>query len=125
MLRKLILIACAGGLGSLARYAIAGWVQSLSTKPFPWGTVVVNLVGCLVFGLLWSLFESRVNVSGETRAIVLTGFIGAFTTFSTFMFETAQLMRDSQYLLAAGNVLLHNGVGICAIFAGLALGRIL
>ena len=121
MLEKLLLIAVAGALGALSRYGLAGLVHSLIDQMFPWGTAVVNLLGCLGFGFLWALMESR--FSPESRTVVLAGFMGAFTTFSTYMFETQQLLEDGQWLLAAGNLTLQNVVGLAAIFLGLLVGR--
>ncbi len=124
MLQKLVLIAVAGGLGTLARYGLAGLVQRAVDGAFPWGTVAVNLLGCFLFGTLWSVMESRVSIGGEARAMILVGFMGAFTTFSTFAFETAQMLREAQWLLAAGNMAVQNLVGIAALLLGLALGRL-
>ncbi len=125
MLQKLLLIAAAGAVGTLARYGLSGVVQRFTNSELPWGTVAVNLLGCLVFGTFWSLMESRLSISGETRTIILVGFMGAFTTFSTFAFETTQMLRDSQWLWAAGNLTVQNFVGIAALFLGLAIGRLL
>ncbi len=125
MLQKLLLIACAGGLGALARYGLSGVVQRAAGSDFPWGTTVVNVTGCLAFGLLWSWMGARLSIGGEVRAIVLVGFMGAFTTFSTFAFETAQLLHGAQWLAAAGNLAIQNVVGIAAMFLGLAIGRTL
>ena len=123
MLQKLLLIAVAGGLGALARYGLAGLVQRITNGEFPWGTAVVNVTGCLLFGVLWAVMvESRLSISGETRAIILVGFMGSFTTFSTFAFETSQMLRDAQWLWAAVNVAGHNVAGIVALFLGLAIG---
>ncbi|GMW02774.1 MAG: putative fluoride ion transporter CrcB [Candidatus Hydrogenedentota bacterium] len=122
-MQKLLLIAIAGAAGSLSRYALAGAVQRVAGSGFPWGTAVVNVLGCLVAGLVWQLFEGRVNVSPETRIIVFVGFLGAFTTFSSLMLETSHLSRDSEWMLAAGNVLLHNGLGFASVLAGIAIGR--
>lgn len=123
MLHKLALMALAGGMGALARYGLAGFVQRTSGMSFPWGTVVVNLFGCFLAGLLWSLFENRWHVSGETRTVVLVGFMGAFTTFSTFIFETGDLLRSAQWLYAAANLTIQNGIGLLALFIGMTLGR--
>ncbi len=122
-MQKLLLIAVAGGLGALSRYGLAGLVQRWTDSMFPWGTAVVNVVGCFVFGLLWVAMEERFSLSPETRVIVLTGFMGAFTTFSTYMFETQQLLEDSQYLLAFGNLGLQNVLGLAAVILGLSLGK--
>jgi CrcB protein len=124
-MRTVTLLAIAGALGTLARYGLAVAVQRLHGTPFPWGTFSVNIVGAFLFGLLWSLAEQRTFLSGDTRLILLTGFMGAFTTFSTFMFESSQLLRDTEWLLAAGNLGGQIIIGLVAIFAGLALGRLL
>ncbi|HYW78919.1 MAG TPA: CrcB family protein [Thermoguttaceae bacterium] len=126
VLQKLLLIGLAGGLGSLARYGLSGFVANrFPESSFPWGTACVNLVGCLVFGILWSVMESRLSLSGEVRAMILVGFMGAFTTFSTFIYETSGLIQNSLWMLAAGNLLLQNVVGIVALFVGLAVGRLI
>jgi CrcB protein len=122
---KLAWLAALGALGTLARYGLGGAVQHLHESAFPWGTLAVNTLGCFLFGLVWTLAEERLVISGETRAVVLIGFMGAFTTFSTYAFETAAMLRDAAWLPAAGNVLAHNGLGIAGFFLGVALGRVL
>jgi CrcB protein len=123
ILRKLLLLFMAGGLGTLARFGMQRWAQDLSGSLYPWGTTAVNMVGCLAFGFCWSYFETRASWTGEGRFVVLVGFMGAFTTFSTFIFETNQLLRDEQWLFAFGNIAIQNFVGLAALFVGLALGR--
>ena len=92
---------------------------------FAWGTASVNVLGCLLFGIVWSMAEEGTTMSGETRAIILTGFMGAFTTFSTFIFESGEMIRDAQWLMALGNVAGQTVVGLAVFFAGLAIGRLL
>lgn len=121
---KLAWLAAAGALGTLARYGVGGVVQRAVGGTFPWGTLVVNAVGCLLFGLVWSLAEERLVISGEIRAILLVGFMGAFTTFSTFAFETSAMLRDAEWSFALANLLSQNVLGIACFFAGLALGRV-
>lgn len=123
MFQKLIWIGIAGALGALARYGFGGWVQKHSGGSFPWGTCAVNILGCFLFGLIWSLAEERALISSHVRIIALVGFMGAFTTFSTFVFETGEFLRDSQWLFAVANVALQNIVGIVCLFLGLAAGR--
>ncbi len=125
MLQRIFLLALAGSIGTLARYGLSLFVQKFNPMLFPWGTFTINLLGCFAFGIIWSLAEDRMVMSSETRLILLTGFMGAFTTFSTFAFETSQLLRDSQWWLAAGNFAGQTVLGIVLMIAGLGIGRIL
>jgi len=123
--QKLILIAVLGGIGTLARYILSGFVQRLYGGNFPWGTAVVNITGCFLFGLVWSIAEHRIGINNMTRTVLLVGFMGSFTTFSTYMFETGELLRGEQWLLALANLLAQNIIGIGFLFIGFAIGRIL
>ncbi|NIA13840.1 MAG: chromosome condensation protein CrcB [Nitrospiraceae bacterium] len=123
MFQKLLLLAAAGGLGTLSRYGLAGLVQRLAGAEFPWGTWVINVLGCFIAGALATLFENRINITPDTRIVIMVGFVGAFTTFSTFMLETGRLFNDAEWLRAFGNLALHNVIGLAALFAGLAVGR--
>lgn len=124
MLFKLMWLFLAGGFGTLARYGLSGLVQRLFTAELPYGTFAVNAVGCLLFGFVWALADERLIVSGETRFLILTGFLGAFTTFSTFAFETGGMLRDFQGWYAAGNILAHNVIGIGAALLGMAIAKL-
>lgn len=124
-MQRLLFLAVAGALGALARYGLVIFVQRQYVAVFPWGTFTVNTLGCFMFGLVWSIAEDRLLISDDMRLILLTGFIGAFTTFSTFMFESSQLMRDAEWMLTAGNILGQTILGLSLMFAGLALGRLL
>jgi CrcB protein len=112
-----------GAVGTLCRYWLDGMVLRLTGERFPWGILVVNALGCFLFGLIFPLAEERLLISGETRLIILTGFMGAFTTFSTFTFQTAAFLRDSQWLAAAANVLSQVVLGLVCVFLGLGIGR--
>lgn len=124
-MKYLVWIALAGAVGSVARFFVAGWAQNLGGGRFPWGTLTVNLIGCLLFGLVFALIEDRTAISERVRHIVLIGFMGAFTTFSTFGFETTVLVRDQQWVLAVTNVLAQNVGGILCVVIGFALARLL
>jgi fluoride exporter len=123
MFKDLTILAVLGAAGTLARYGLSGWVQRLSGASFPWGTLAVNALGCFLLGIVWTLAEERLLISGQTRALVLIGFTGAFTTFSSFAFETVQLLRDGEMLLALGNVAVQNVLGVFCVVAGIAVGR--
>jgi CrcB protein len=123
MLQKMLWLGLAGALGTLSRYGLAGLVQKFTGGSFPWGTATVNIVGCLLFGILWAATETRVSVSGQMRMIIFVGFFGAFTTFSTFIFETGQLLDQSQWFRCAGNMLLQNVTGLGSLLGGLMVGR--
>lgn len=100
-------------------------VQKSIGMSFPWGTFAVNSLGCLSFGIVWSATGGRSGMSDEVRLIVLVGFMGGFTTFSTFAFESAEMLMDSRWAWVVGNVLGQNVVGIALMFAGIAIGRAL
>jgi len=122
-IRELGWLAIAGAVGTLARYGLQEFVQRKCGATFPWGTLAVNVLGCFLFGIVWALAEERLVISPDTRRILLVGFMGAFTTFSTFAFETAEFLRDAQWLMAAANVAAQNLVGIVAVILGIAVGR--
>jgi fluoride exporter len=125
MIHKLLLLAVAGSLGTLARYGLAGLVHRFDGASFPWGTLAVNVTGCFLVGLLAALFENRWPVSAQTRIILLVGFMGAFTTFSAYILETGELVRTAEWLRAGANIALQNGLGFAALLAGATIGRIL
>ncbi|MEW6579252.1 MAG: fluoride efflux transporter CrcB [Chloroflexota bacterium] len=124
MLQKMVLIALAGAVGTLARYGLSGLIQRVSGGDLPLGTLVVNILGCFLFGLVWALAEDRLLLEEQTRMVLLGGFMGAFTTFSTFVFDTGAMVREAQWLLATGNVLVQTGVGLAALYGGIVVGRL-
>jgi CrcB protein len=118
---KLLLIACGGAAGTLLRYAASGWGQRLTEGTFPFGTLLVNVTGCLLIGFVGTFFSGPLLVREELRLAVLVGFLGGFTTFSTFGWETFALAAEREWWSAAGNVLLSNGLGLLALWAGVRL----
>lgn len=123
--RTLAWLAVMGALGTLARYGLQGLVQRVAGGAFPWGTFAVNALGCFLFGVVWSLASERLVIGGQARTILLVGFMGAFTTFSTFAFETAELMRDGEWLFALANCLGQVIAGLVLVGLGIALGKAL
>ncbi len=125
MFTKIISIALGGAAGAMARYGLAGLVQKRFSMEFPLGTISVNLAGCLGFGILWTVFMRRMDISLQLRTGLLIGFFGAFTTFSTYMFETAQMLRDGQFLAAFGNFAIQNVLGFLFLLLGFSLGKMI
>ena len=121
---KIVLIALAGACGTLCRYWISGLVYDVMGRDFPWGTWAVNITGCFLFGLVWILSEERGLLSAQARILILTGFMGAFTTFSTFIFESGGILDDGQWFKLALNLAGQNVVGFAALYLGTGLGRI-
>ncbi len=111
--------------GAPLRYFLQGKVQDATSAGFPWGTLVVNLSGCLVIGLLLTLAEERELLSREARLLLVVGFLGSYTTFSTFGWETFALLRDNEVLQASGNAALSVFGGLLGVWAGTALARLL
>jgi CrcB protein len=123
MVRKILYIALAGTVGTLVRYWLSGAVYKAFGAALPWGTWAVNILGCFLFGLVWVLAEERYLISGETRTIILVGFMGAFTTFSTYLFESSQLVFDAQWGRLVVNLIGQNLVGFAGLVLGMFLGR--
>ena len=115
---RVVWIALGGGAGAVARYWLAGAGQRLTDGQFPLGTLIVNLVGCLLIGFLGSLLTGPAIVREEVRLALLVGFLGGFTTFSTYGYETLALLSDREWWWAGANVMLSNVVGLLAVWLG-------
>ena len=117
-----VVVGSGGFLGALARYGLSGLVhRQVPLATFPYGTLVVNLLGCFIIGVLAGLAESRQLFGPESRTFVLIGILGAFTTFSTFGYETFAMLRDDEYLQAAANIGMHVILGLALVWLGYAL----
>ena len=120
-----LLIAAGGAAGAVSRYVVDDTLTRWLGGAFPVGTLVVNLSGSFLLGILFALVIERSSLPSDIRAPVMIGFIGAYTTFSTWMLESARLMEDGAWLLAAANLGGSVLLGLMAVFAGLAVGRAL
>ncbi len=111
-------IAAGGAVGVVARYGIAGWVQERSGFHFPWGTLAVNILGSVLIGASLRYLEAS-PATAEVRALVTIGLLGAFTTFSTFSYETVALLEDGAFGRALGYSMGSLAFGIVAVYAGM------
>lgn len=114
-------VAVGGALGAVSRYWLMLWIGSLAGTRFPWGTAVVNVLGSVVIGMLYVLISERMLLSEQWRSLLVVGYLGAFTTFSTFSLDTLLLLQDGRWLPALGYV--AGSVLLC--LAGAWLGMLL
>ena len=120
-LLHLLIIGCGGFFGAVCRFLATTGVQHLLGKGiFPYGTLAVNMLGCFIMGVCVSLAE-KAHYSQEVKLLIMTGFLGAFTTYSTFGLESFTLLKDQQYLAFFGYIGLHFVIGIVAIWCGFVL----
>jgi fluoride exporter len=118
----LLLIALGGAAGSVLRYVIGGRLQHFATHGFPLGTLSVNVLGCLLIGILAQVFLNM-QTSGPSRALLMVGFCGGFTTFSTFSYETVGLIEGGDYVRALAYISLSVVLCLAATFGGMTLMR--
>lgn len=122
MLINASLVGAGGFIGAIFRYLLGGFVQrSAALGAFPYGTLVVNMIGCLLVGIAVGIIDSRQIVNPEFRSFVLVGVLGGFTTYSTFGVETFALLRDADFLRAAANVAIHIVLGLVLVWIGYSL----
>ena len=119
------MIGIGGFFGAIARYIVDGWVVARTGATFPWGTLVVNLSGSFILGLLFALAIERGVLPADIRGPVFIGFIGAYTTFSTLALDSWRLVENGSYVLGVANLVGSLVLGIVAVVGGLVLGRAL
>jgi fluoride exporter len=118
---KMILIGLAGLVGTLGRYWLSDVMGRRYGDAFPWGTLMVNAIGCFVAGSVFYLTEERLVLSPTTRSVILIGLVGGFTTFSSYGLQTFTLRRGGEFGLAALNLTLSNLLGLSLVWAGYSL----
>ena len=119
-----LLVGTGGFIGSVSRYALGGLAQRLAPEAlFPWGTLAVNVIGCLLIGFVASLGETKGWLGAGGRAFLLVGILGGFTTFSSFGYETWSLFRDGQLGFGLANACANMVLGLLAVLLGVALAR--
>lgn len=123
MMNQLPAIAIGGATGAIFRYLVSTGVYSLFGREFPYGTLAVNVLGSLLMGFLFVLLVERMDMTPVIRAAILIGFLGSFTTFSTFSMETLTLLENREHLKAFMNVFMSMSLCISATWFGLIIGR--
>ena len=122
---RTIWVGIAGFFGAVARYALGGFISERTQGAFPWETLVINVSGCFALGFIFTVLTERFMPNPTARIALTVGFLGAYTTFSTFAFETMRLAQDGAMLLAGINIVASVGVGLLAVYAGTWAGRAL
>jgi fluoride exporter len=124
-MKQVLLVAAGGGLGAAARYLLAGAVQRHAGALFPYGTLAVNALGCLAIGMLMSIFEDRFLVQPSLRLFLTVGILGGFTTFSSFSYETIELLRAGSVLAGMANIAASLLCCLAGTWLGLATGKLI
>jgi CrcB protein len=120
---KILYLGIFGGLGCVSRYLVSGWMYALAGRTLPYGTLTVNVVGSLLLGLIMEGSLRSTLLSPDLRFGLTVGFMGGFTTFSTFSYETVRLMEEGSFVAAGANILLNVIVCIAAALLGIYLAR--
>ncbi|MEM9017339.1 MAG: fluoride efflux transporter CrcB [Verrucomicrobiota bacterium] len=125
MWKAILALALGGSFGAISRWGLHYWIDSrvASSSSFPWGILLVNTVGCFLFGWFFTLFEEREWFSDTLQLAVFSGFLGSFTTFSTFGWNTLELLRTGQLGLALANVVASLALGLLAVWVGFSVGQ--
>jgi fluoride exporter len=119
---NLLAVAAGGALGAVARYKVSEAVYLQWGKNFPWGTFTVNIAGSLIIGISWFVID-HADVTAGMKAFLITGLLGAFTTFSTYSYETLLLLKDGNYIRALIYVVTSTGAGILMAYLGWTVSR--
>jgi len=120
---KIILIAAAGASGTLARYWLSGWADQRWGGTFPAGTLAVNALGCFAIGFLFHATEEKYLIDPALRSAVFVGFLGGFTTFSSFAIQSFNLARGGEMFLAGTNIFVSNAGGLVLVWIGYLMAR--
>ena len=123
-MKDIALVFFGGGIGSIARYGVGRFYQHW--KPaFPYATLTANFLSCLIFGIVVMLALQRLNLSNAIKLLLITGFCGGFSTYSSFTFETIEMLKAGQTLMAVINIIINFALSVTGLFIGFWLGRLI
>lgn len=125
MISRIIVVGIGSFIGGILRYLISGWAAELIGTDFPYGTLIVNTVGCFIMSFVIIFGAEMGNIDVNMRLFLTTGVMGALTTFSTFSFETFQFLREENLFLAGTNIFLNLFLGLLAVWFGLIVARMI
>ena len=121
MIKNFLIVGLGGAVGSMLRYAVQKFFQAQTAAAFPTGTLLVNIAGCFLIGILWSLVSRSLTWNDEMKLLLMTGFCGGFTTFSAFSLENFHLIRNNHWQQALVYTSASLSLGVLATFIGIAL----
>jgi CrcB protein len=122
---RIIAVAIGGSIGSTARYLVSVWAAERFGADFPYGTLIVNVVGCFIIGIFMTLTTERFIVNPYWRLLITVGFVGGLTTFSSFSYETFRVLEDSNMIMALYNIGLNLLLGFAATWIGIGVARLI
>jgi fluoride exporter len=122
-LSRYIFIAIGAALGANARYLVGVWAGNRFGADFPYGTLIVNITGSFILGFLVTLAAGRLQISAEMRLLLAVGFLGSYTTFSSYAVESLALWQENSFWITVHNILLNNGVGLLCALLGVIVAR--
>jgi CrcB protein len=122
-LLKYLMVGIGGFVGAIARFWLGSYIGGKMGTRFPYGTFAINISGSFLIGLILTVLSERTHLSPNWRYLVPIGFIGAYTTFSTFEYETLRTVQDGQFLIASLNITVSVLLGFAAVWAGFVAGR--
>lgn len=122
---KIVAVAAGGSIGATARYLVSVWAAERFGAGFPYGTLIVNVIGCFIIGVFMTMTTERFIVSPYWRLLITVGFVGGLTTFSSFSYETFRLLEDSDMIMALYNIGLNLLLGFLATWVGIGVARLI
>ncbi|MBP2628020.1 MAG: CrcB-like protein [Firmicutes bacterium] len=122
---KVMMVAVGGGIGATTRYLVSTWAAEKFGTDFPYGTLIVNVVGCFIIGAFMTLATEKLIVSAYWRLLVTVGFVGGLTTFSSYSYETFKLLQDADIMMAVYNLLGNIMIGFFATWLGISVARLI
>ncbi|MDE2222987.1 MAG: fluoride efflux transporter CrcB [Candidatus Omnitrophica bacterium] len=124
-MQKLLILAVGSILGGFSRYFLAGFIYEKFGTTFPIGTLIVNLTACFLVGFFSAIIDQKFFLGPNFRILLMTGFCGAYSTFSTYMLETSNLVHDGEFTRAFANIIISTVVGFIALLMGIFIGEII